>query len=167
MRRVLVAGIGNIFLGDDGWGVEVANRLLQLPMPDGVRVADFGIRGMHLAYELLDGYDTLVIVDAMAMGEPPGTVALVEPDRPDPSRLGEPSEPMMDAHSMNPGIVLGLLDHLEARVDRVLVVGCEPANLDEGIGLSPTALEAVDVGVAFCRQLITEITAPVAKETTR
>ena len=167
MRRVLVAGIGNIFLGDDGWGVEVANRLMQRPMPDGVRVADFGIRGMHLAYELLDGYDTLVLVDAMAMGEPPGTVALVEPDRPDASRLGELSEPMMDAHSMNPGIVLGLLDHLEARVARVLVVGCEPANLDEGIGLSPTAAAAVDVGVAFCCQLITEITAPVAKETTR
>ncbi len=167
MRRVLVAGIGNIFLGDDGWGVEVANRLMRQPMPDGVRVADFGIRGMHLAYELLDGYDTLVLVDAMPMGEPPGTVALVEPDRPDPSTLREPSEPMMDAHSMNPGIVLGLLDHLEAGVDRVLVVGCEPANLDEGIGLSPTAAAAVDVGVAFCCQLITEITAPVAKETPR
>jgi len=79
-RRVLVAGIGNIFLSDDGFGVEVAQRLLTRPVPDGVRVEDFGIRGVHLAYELLDGYETLVLVDAVPMGEAPGTVALLEPE---------------------------------------------------------------------------------------
>ena len=82
--RVLVAGIGNIFLGDDGWGVEVANQLARRPMPAGVRVADFGIRGVHLAYELLDGYDALVLIDAMPMSEAPGTIAVLEPDVPAP-----------------------------------------------------------------------------------
>ena len=77
---MLVAGIGNIFLGDDGFGVEVAQRLADRPMPEGVQVADFGIRGVHLAYELLDGYDALVLVDAVPMGEPPGTVAVIEPE---------------------------------------------------------------------------------------
>ena len=78
--KILVAGIGNIFLGDDGFGVEVAARLRGADLPEGVRVEDFGIRGVHLAYELLDGYDALVMVDAVPMGEPPGTVALIEPD---------------------------------------------------------------------------------------
>ena len=77
---VLVAGIGNIFLADDGFGVEVAQRLRRPALPDGVRVEDFGIRGVHLAYELLDGYDALVLVDAVPMGEPPGTVAVIEPE---------------------------------------------------------------------------------------
>ena len=100
-RRVLVAGIGNIFLGDDGFGVEVAQRLLTRPVPDGVRVEDFGIRGVHLAYELLDGYETLVLVDAVPMGEAPGTVALLEPeiselepgDDPAPDPRGAQHEP--------------------------------------------------------------------------
>ncbi len=76
--RALVAGIGNIFFADDGFGVEVARRLDERELPAGVQVADFGIRGVHLAYELLDGYDLLVLVDAMSLGEPPGTVAVVE-----------------------------------------------------------------------------------------
>ena len=76
--RVLVAGVGNIFLGDDGFGVEVARRLIDDPVTAGVKVADFGIRGVHLAYELLDGYDTLVLVDAVSRGDPPGTVSVIE-----------------------------------------------------------------------------------------
>ena len=86
--RALVAGIGNIFFADDGFGVEVARRLDEREVPAGVRVADFGIRGVHLAYELLDGYDLLVLVDAMPLGEPPGTVAVieVETDDAEPSR---------------------------------------------------------------------------------
>ena len=87
-RRVLVAGIGNIFLSDDGFGVEVATRLAARTLPDGVRVEDFGIRGVHLAYELLDGYDALVLIDAVPMGEPPGTLAVIEPE-PD---MGDTSE---------------------------------------------------------------------------
>ena len=79
-RRTLVAGIGNVFLSDDAFGVEVAHRLSGRELPEGVRVEDYGIRGMHLAYDLLDGYDALVLVDAVPMGEPPGTLAVIEPD---------------------------------------------------------------------------------------
>ena len=132
---MLVAGIGNIFLGDDGFGVEVAQRLLARPVPEGVRVEDFGIRGVHLAYELLDGYDALVLVDAVPMGEAPGTVALIEPEI---SELepGDDPVPTLEAHSMSPAVVLDMLAGLGGKVDRILIVGCEPATVDEGIGLS-------------------------------
>ena len=86
--KVLVAGIGNIFFGDDGFGVEVARRLAGCELPEGVVVADYGIRGVHLALELLEGYDALVLVDALAMGEPAGTVVVLEPDMPDPAGRG-------------------------------------------------------------------------------
>ena len=166
--KVLVAGIGNIFLGDDGWGVEVANRLALQPMPDGVRVADFGIRGVHLAYELLDGYETLVLIDAMPMGEAPGTVAVIDADVP-VAAVGNGDEgegTFVDAHSMNPGVVIALLAGLGASVERILVVGCEPDDLDEGIGLSPAVAAAVDDAVDTVRELVAEITGSVAKETT-
>jgi hydrogenase maturation protease len=158
--KTLVAGIGNIFLGDDGFGVEVADRLSTGPLPPGVRVADFGIRGVHLAYELLEGYDALVLVDAVPMGESPGTVALIEPDldalaRPDGAGDGE--APTMDAHSMNPAVVLGMLSGLGGRVDRVVVVGCQPANLDEGIGLSPPVAAAVDRAVEAVGEVLLEL----------
>jgi hydrogenase maturation protease len=165
MRRVLVAGIGNIFLGDDGFGVEVAARLADTPVPDGVRVADFGIRGVHLAYELLDGYDALVLVDAVPMGEMPGTLAVIEPEPPasEPAD-GDDLAPVVDAHSMSPGVVLGTLAGLGGTVVRIVVVGCEPATLDEGIGLSPPVAAAVDPAVDLCHRLLADITEPVGKE---
>lgn len=83
--RTLVAGVGNIFLGDDGFGVEVARRLAAEPLPEQVEVADIGVRGVHLAYQLLDGYDTLVLVDATTRGGAPGTLYLIEPDGGAPS----------------------------------------------------------------------------------
>ena len=103
---MLVAGIGNIFFGDDGFGVAVADRLATMPARDGVTIADYGIRGVHLALELLDHYDLLVLVDALAMGEPPGTVALFEPEMPERSRTGSAGT-VVDAHSMSPAVVLG------------------------------------------------------------
>ena len=106
--RVLVAGIGNIFLGDDGFGVEVAQRLRRRPARDGVRVEDYGIRGVHLAYELLDGYDALVLVDAVPLDEPAGTVVVMEPDPPSPV-TGGLDGPVLEAHSMDPVVVLDLL----------------------------------------------------------
>jgi len=160
--KVLVAGIGNIFLGDDGFGVEVANRLAGREVPPGVRVADFGIRGVHLAYELLDGYDALVLVDAVPMGEPPGTVAILEPelgrsegDRDSYSDGDGP--PVMDAHSMNPAVVLDMLASLGGEVGRVLVVGCEPSVLDEQIGLSAPVAAAVDRAVEAVLEALTEL----------
>lgn len=133
---VLVAGIGNIFLGDDGFGVEVANRLAAETMPEGVRVADFGVRGVHLAYELLDGYDRLVLVDAVPMGEAPGTLAVIQPSV---SGAHGPDDdaPVVDAHSMGPDVVLATLSRLGGSVEEIYIVGCQPASLDEGIGLSP------------------------------
>ena len=160
--RVLVAGIGNIFFGDDAYGVEVAQRLVDRPMPDGVKVADFGIRGLHLAYELLDGYDTLVLVDALPMGEPPGTVALIEPEL-DAVGHDETAVPI-EAHAMSPAVVLGLMSGLGASVERVLIVGCQPAVLDEGIGLSSVVAAAVESGVAAVLEVVDEICVTAGKE---
>jgi hydrogenase maturation protease len=165
-RRVLVAGIGNIFLGDDGWGVEVATRLVREALPAGVRVTDFGIRGVHLAYELLEGYDALVLIDAMPMGERPGTVAVLEPDPPARPATGDDPAPLFDAHGMNAGVVLAHLAGLGGVVEKIFVVGCEPATLEEGIGLSSPVAAAVDGAVELCRQLAADLMEPAAKETT-
>lgn len=163
-RRVLVAGIGNIFLGDDGFGVEVINRLTTRDVPDGVKVADFGIRGVHLAYELLDGYDALVLVDAVPMGDAPGTLAVIEPG-PSPSPAeGDDVAPVVDAHSMNPGVVLGMLAGLGGTVERIVIVGCEPATLEEGIGLSQPVAEAVDRAVGLCEDVLAELLENAGKE---
>jgi hydrogenase maturation protease len=156
-RRVLVAGIGNIFLGDDAFGVEVATRLAARPQPEGVRVVDFGIRGLHLAYELLDGWDVLVLVDALPFGDAPGTLAVLEPDRPEPPDPGDDVAPDVDAHSMGPGVVLGMLAGLGGSVERILVVGCQPADVSEGLGLSDAVAAAVDPAVALCEQLIADL----------
>jgi hydrogenase maturation protease len=138
---VLVAGVGNIFLGDDGFGVEVARRLDPSALPPGVKVADFGIRGVHLAYELLEGYDTLVLIDAVNRGDPPGTVTVIEHD---PAGDSEGSTlAAMDAHGMDPAAVLAMAADMGAMVRRVLVVACEVASVEEGIGLSPEVAAAV------------------------
>jgi hydrogenase maturation protease len=162
--RVLVAGIGNIFLSDDGFGVEVVTRLSGRTVPEGVRVADFGIRGVHLAYELLDGYDVLVLVDAMPMGEPPGTLAVIEPDPVPMPQQGDDVAPVVDAHSMNPGVVLGMLAGLGETVERIMIVGCEPANLDQGIGLSPQVADTVDRAVDLCLGVLADLFETAGKE---
>lgn len=156
--RVLVAGVGNIFLGDDGFGVEVARRLANVELPSDVKVTDFGIRGVHLAYELLDGYELVILVDASPRGGEPGTLYVIEPDpAPDP----DPDEVRpLDAHGMDPESVLALLGVLGGRVDRVLVVGCEPALADEGMTLSPPVESAVDQAVTLVQDLIREYRAP-------
>ncbi len=153
--RVLVAGVGNIFLGDDGFGVEVARRLAGMVLPEGVSVADFGIRGVHLAYELLDGYDTVIIVDAAPRGEEPGTVSVIEPGPATMAPAGIDS-PVMDAHGMEPHAVLSLLGALGGTVDRVLVVGCEPADVSERMGLSPPVAAVVDHTARLVVELVTD-----------
>lgn len=152
--RVLVAGVGNIFLGDDGFGVEVARRLKNVELPPDVKVSDFGIRGVHLAYELLDGYDLVIIVDASPRGGEPGTLYVIEPEEPE---APDPDEvPPLDAHGMDPAAVLALLGVLGGHVDRLLVVGCEPAVADEGMTLSPAVEAAVDPAVTLVQELINE-----------
>ena len=153
MSRILVAGVGNVFLGDDGFGVEVARRLVGQTFPPGVEVADFGIRGMHLAYELLRGYDTLILVDAAPRGEAPGTVFVLEPDFDDADARGE-SGFVLDAHGMDPEVVLGILTDLGGTRPRVLIVGCEPADVEERMGLSTPVERAVDDAVRVVRELV-------------
>jgi hydrogenase maturation protease len=156
-RRVLVAGIGNIFQSDDAFGVEVAHRLATFPLPSGVRVEDFGIRGVHLAYELLEGYDALLVVDAVPMGEPPGTLAVIEP-QPD-----DDAPTVVDAHTMHPDVVLATLRHLGGSVERILIVGCQPADLQDGMGLTPAVAAAVEGAVELCLALVSDMVEPVTK----
>jgi hydrogenase maturation protease len=157
--RVLVAGVGNVFLGDDGFGVEVVRRFAAEPQPDGVTVTDFGIRGLHLAYELLDGYDTTILVDATPRGGAPGDVVLVEvdpadlPPAPTSDQLVEQGA-VLDAHGMTPAEVLALLRMLGGTPGRVLVLGCEPARVHEEMGLSGPVAAAVDVALAELRRLV-------------
>jgi hydrogenase maturation protease len=154
-QRILVAGVGNIFLGDDGFGVEVARRLCADSFPEGVDVADFGIRGVHLAYQLLDGYDTLILIDAAARGGPPGTIFILEPDFDQPETLERTESGfLLDAHGMDPEMVLGILKDLGGKVGRVIIVGCEPADISETVGLSKVVERAVDEGCRVVRRLI-------------
>ena len=160
MPRTLVACLGNIFLSDDGFGVEVARRLARHELPDGVRVTDYGIRGMHLAYDLAEGFETTILVDASPRGEPPGTVFVMElsaqdeaADRVAPGEPG-PAVPVLDGHGMQPDVVLGMLDMLGADAGRVLLVGCEPASIDARIGLSPPVAAAVDEAVRIVHDLV-------------
>ncbi|MEU0932469.1 hydrogenase maturation protease [Embleya sp. NPDC005971] len=160
--HVLVAGVGNIFLGDDGFGVETVTRLGGHPLPAGVEVVDFGVRGVHLAYQLLEGYQTLVLVDATARGGAPGTVYLIEAAV---AGSVEPGSALLDGHRMGPDAVLALLGTLSAGTggsppNRVLVVGCEPASLAEGIGLSPPVAAAVDEAVALILRVLAEEAPP-------
>src|SRR5215470_14729130 len=133
--KVLVAGIGNVFLGDDGFGVEVVRRLSAehaAEIPPWVRVVDYGIRGMHLAYDLAGaGYDLTIMIDATARGDAPGTVYVVALDR--PSAL----PPVLDAHGMHPDVVPNLVAMLGENPGPILLVGCEPATLDQRMSLSP------------------------------
>lgn len=148
--KTLVAGIGNIFNGDDGFGSEVAQRLARRPMPDGVHVEDYGIRGVHLAYELLEGYDLVVLIDALPRGEAPGTVSVLVPD------VDLDDVPPLDSHQMDPGAVLGMVAELGGEIGRLLLVGCEPADVGEGIGLSPPVAAAVDDAARMVEELIAQ-----------
>lgn len=148
-RRILVAGVGNVFFGDDGFGVEVVGRMGRERWPAGVEIRDFGIRGLHLAYELLDPLRLLVIVDALGHGELPGTVTLFEPEL-DPDVLST-----ADAHGMNLPVVFATVRSLGGELPRVLVIGCEPANTQEGMGLSEPIAAAVPEAIAMIRELLT------------
>jgi hydrogenase maturation protease len=156
--RVLVAGVGNVFLGDDGFGVSVVQRLRDVPLPDTVDVADYGVRGVHLAYDLLDGrHASLVLVDALPLGEPAGTLAVLEVDLDDPGWTLRPADaleaPAADGHGMDPESVLRLLRSLGGGLDRVVVVGCEPGLLEERMGLSAPVEAALDEAVRLVERV--------------
>jgi hydrogenase maturation protease len=154
--RVLVAGIGNVFLGDDAFGTEVAQQLAREPQPDGVRVVDFGIRGFDLAYALLDGCDLAILVDAIPRGGAPGTLYVLEPDL---EQLGG-QETTVEAHGMHPLRVLRLVQSLGGQPPPIRIVGCEPAVLgteeDLVMGLSEPVRAAVAEAVRLVGRLVAE-----------
>ncbi|MEA2479285.1 MAG: hydrogenase maturation protease [Thermoleophilaceae bacterium] len=158
--RVLVAGIGNVFMGDDGFGVEVARRLSGRPQPPGVDVTDFGIRGMDLVFALGEGYDAAVFVDAVPRDEPPGTLFVIEPD------LAQTAGPvMLDAHGMDPVKVLALAGQMGPVPDRILVIGCVPqvamtGDEEELVGdLSEPVRAALDEAVKLVESVLGELLA--------
>ena len=148
--RTLVAGVGNVFQKDDAFGVEVVRLLAGRSWPERVEIADFGIRGVHLAYELLDGCDLLVLVDAAARGLDPGTVTVLEV-RPED---GPPPAAVMDAHGLAPEQVFGTIAALGARPGRTLLVACEPADVSSGMGLSDQVREALPHAVRAVEEIL-------------
>lgn len=169
VRRILIACIGNVFMGDDGFGVEVAQRLMNRkarPFPEGIQIVDFGIRGFDLAYTLLDEYDILVLVDAVPRGGTPGTLYLIEPDLAGmtPENGMESARVGLDAHSMDPVKVLAYARTLGARPIRTLLVGCEPSvisgnedYMDLQMGLSEPVQAAVDDAVKMIDSLVEQL----------
>jgi hydrogenase maturation protease len=155
--RILVAGIGNVFLGDDGWGVALVDRLARRELPAGVDVVDYGIRGMDLAYAMADGgYDAVVLLDAAPRGEAPGTLYLIEPEV-------EPAEVAIETHGMDPVKMLAMVQGIGATPPRTFVVGCEPANrlsadVDEFVvELSEPVRAALDEAVRMVETLLAEL----------
>lgn len=159
VARILIAGIGNIFLGDDGFGCEVTARLLRREWPAGVRVTDFGIRGLDLAYELSEGCDAAILVDAAPRGGVPGTIYVIEVDSGEPGDLNE-SGMQMDAHAMDPLSVLSLARSLGGEIGHIFIVGCEPLSLgpEEGrMGLSEPVAAAVDEAAMVVESLVRSV----------
>lgn len=159
-ERILIAGIGNIFLGDDAFGVEVIRQLANVSFPDSVRVKDYGIRGFDLAYALMDGYETAILVDATPRGGAPGTLYLIEPD---PQELQDISAGVesFEAHGLDPVKVLALVRAMGGEFNRVLVVGCEPGSIDdeEGgrMGLSGPVEAALPEAVKMIESLVAKL----------
>ena len=156
--NILVAGIGNIFLGDDAFGCEVSRRLSQRKWPENVRVVDFGIRGFDLAYALLDGYDLTILVDATPRGDVPGTVYTIEPEL-DEVEISSTQGPLVATHGMDPVKVLGMVQSMGGQLKRVLLVGCEPETFgpEEGqMGLSEPVEAAASKAVTLVESLVEE-----------
>lgn len=155
--RILIAGIGNIFMGDDAFGCEVAQRLMKQACRDEVRIVDFGIRGLDLAYALIDGYETTILVDATPQGNAPGTVYLMELSLDD---AGEATA-AVDAHSMHPLNVLRMVKTLGGVPGQILLVGCEPApsgsEWEESMGLSEPVTAAIDVAIDRIEILVDQL----------
>jgi hydrogenase maturation protease len=153
--RLLIAGIGNIFLGDDAFGVEVAQRLLRRPVRDGVKVIDFGIRGLDLTYALLDGPEAAILIDAVPRGQAPGTLFVLEP------QIDSPELTTLEAHSMDPLKVLKTVAAMGGKLDRVFIVGCEPSppSLDDDMqmGLSEHIAAAIEPAIELVESLMNQI----------
>ena len=154
--KILVAGVGNIFLGDDAFGVEMVQRLRATPLPPEVILADFGIRSFDLAYAMADGYDVIILLDAISRGESPGTISLVQPEAQEFGDTGQP----LDAHSSNPQRALQMASSLGGQLGSLYLIGCEPAVLetDDGrIGLSEQVEAAIPNAIQMLLTLLQEL----------
>ena len=157
MKRILVAGIGNAWLSDDGFGGEVVRRLEQRDLPEGAIVLDFGTGGLDLAYEVMRGYDALVLVDVSRQGGEPGTLYVMEA-REEEVEAGIEDGQVINPHAMDPQTVLRFVKTLGAWPGKVVVVACEPAEVEEmGLGLSDDVARAVDGAVDLVAQTIDEL----------
>jgi hydrogenase maturation protease len=164
---ILVAGIGNIFMGDDAFGLEVVRRLVARALPDCVRVVDFGIRGFDLAYALMDGQDVTILVDATPRGGDPGTIYTIEPNLDEIDTFSN-EQMAVEPHGMNPMKVLAMVKSMAGAPKRILLVGCEPATLgpEEGLmGLSVQVEAAVDETVPLIESLIAQMVTKIQRET--
>jgi hydrogenase maturation protease len=156
-RQILVAGIGNAFLGDDGFGGQVAQRLEKRDLPEGVLVLDFGTGGLDLAYEVMRGYDALVLVDISRQGEAPGTIYVMEPDPADVDG-GIEDGAVIDPHGMDPQTVLRFVKAVGGWPGKVVIVACEPSSVGEvNWGLSKPVEDAVDRAVAVVLEQVQEL----------
>jgi hydrogenase maturation protease len=154
---ILIAGVGNIFLGDDAFGVAVVQHLARCPQPEGVRVVDFGIRSLDLAYSLLDHREVFILVDLVARGGPSGTLYVLEPEQ---DKEHEKAS-LIDAHQLDPTQVLRLVTSWGSQVERLLVVGCEPeiCGGEENFSceMSAPVRAAVDQAVVLIEQLVARL----------
>jgi hydrogenase maturation protease len=156
-KQILIAGIGNIFFGDDAFGCEVAQRLWRSQWPDGIQVRDFGIRGIDLAYALMEPFDHVILIDAVPRGGAPGTLYVIEPNVPDPSVHAPETQSLWDAHTMDPVKVLRLAQSMGAKIDHVLIVGCEPSPLDSDDEMQSALTAPVEQAIAQVAELVKSI----------
>ena len=162
MKRILVAGIGNAWLRDDGFGGEVAKRLGEIELPEEAAVFDFGTGGLDLAYEVMRGYDALVLVDISRQGGEPGTLYVMEASEED-VEAGIEDGQMINPHGMDPQTVLRFVKSVGAWPGKVVVIACEPAEVEEmGFGLSDQVRQAVDGAAALVLDTIEELRSEAA-----
>ena len=160
MKRILIASVGNIFLGDDAFGCEVIRELSNRNWPGEVRVTDFGIRSHDLAHALASEYDVVILVDATPQGEPPGTVYLIEPDL---AKLAQFESAAANTHGMDPVRVLQMAGTLGGGPVRLYLVGCDPGNIEgqpERLGLSAPVQAAVPKAVGMIESIVGNLLKP-------
>ena len=161
-KQILVAGIGNAWLRDDGFGGEVVKRLEGRELPSGVSVMDFGTGGLDLAYEVMRGYDGLILVDVSRQGGDPGTLYVMEADE-DEVEAGLEDGQVINPHAMDPQTVLRFVKSLGAWPGKVVVIACEPTVVEEmGMGLSPAVEVAVEGAIDLVLRTIEELRSDAA-----
>ena len=157
LKQVLVAGVGNAWLQDDAFGAECARRLEARGVPEGVTVMDFGTGGLDLAYEIMRGYDALVLLDASRQGGEPGTLYVIEPQLSDYEGAIEDGD-TINPHGMDPATVLRFVNAIGGFSGKVVVIGCEPGEVDDvGLGLTAPVEAAVERALAMIRETIDEL----------